>query len=227
MSIVHDLREAHREEWERVVLHPFVLKLGAGTLPRRTFAAYMAQDYLFVDALARTVAYGVAKAPSAAEARPLAAFLQTLLGAEDDLFGRVFDELGMPPPAGSRPEALPVTARFGRFVEGVGRRGTFGEIATVLYVTEGTYADWASRLVAEGQFPDDTLYQGWIDIHADPALAELVVHLGRWIDAAPAGRGPALASVFRRALRHEAAFWNAFVPSRAPSRSKMRGEPHG
>lgn len=204
----------HREAWERVVLHPFVLGLGAGTLPRRTFSAYMAQDYLFVDALARTVAYGIAKAPSAAEARPLAAFLQTLLGAEDDLFGRVFDELGMPPPAEVRPDPLPVTARFGRFVEGVGRRGTFEEIATALYVTEGTYADWASRLVAASARPDDALYRSWIDIHADPALAELVAHLGGWIDAAPAGRGPAMASVFRRALRHEAAFWNAFVPSR-------------
>ena len=223
MSIVHDLTEAHREEWERVVLHPFVLELGAGTLPRRTFAAYMAQDYLFVDALARTVAYGIAKAPSAAEARPLAAFLQTLLGAEDDLFGRVFDELGMPPPAERRPEPLPVTARFGRFVEGVGRRGTFEEIATALYVTEGTYADWASRLVAEGRRPDDALYQGWIDIHADPALAELVAHLGRWIDAAPAESEPALASVFRRALRHEAAFWNAFVPTRTKMREGRRG----
>ena len=147
-------------------------------------------------------------------ARLLSAFLQTLLGAEDDLFGRVFDELGMPPPAERRPEPLPVTARFGRFVEGVGRRGTFEEIATALYVTEGTYADWASRLVAEGRRPYDALYQSWIDIHADPALAELVAHLGMWIDAAPAESEPAMASVFRRALRHEAAFWNAFVPER-------------
>ena len=114
----------HREAWERVVRHPFVLGLGAGTLPRPAFAAYMAQDYLFVDALARTVAYGIAKAPSAAEARPLAAFLQTLLGAEDDLFGRVFDELGMPPPAERRAEPLPVTARLGRSMEGARRRGT-------------------------------------------------------------------------------------------------------
>ena len=204
----------HRKAWERVVRHPFVLSLGAGTLLRPTFAAYMAQDYLFVDALARTVAYGIAKAPSTAEARPLAAFLQTLLGAEDDLFGRVFEELGAPAPADSRPEALPVTARFGRFVTGVGRRGTFEEIATALYVTEGTYADWASRLVAEGRRPHDTLYQGWIDIHADPALAELVAHLGGWIDAAPAEREPAMAGVFRRALRHEVSFWNAFVPER-------------
>ena len=68
--------------------------------------------------------------------------------------------------------------------------------------------------MAEGRRPDDRLYQGWIDIHADPALAELVAHLGGWIDAAPPDRAPALASVFRRALRHEAAFWNAFLPSR-------------
>ncbi len=213
----------HRQGWERVVLHPFVLGLGAGTLPRRTFASYMAQDYLFVGSLARTVAYGIAKAPSAAEARPLAAFLQTLLGAEDDLFGRVFDELGMPSPVEARPDPLPVTARFGRFVESVGRRSTFEEIATALYVTEGTYADWAARLVAGGARPGDTLYRDWIDIHADPALAELVAHLGGWIDTAPPDRAPALASVFRRALRHEIAFWNAFVPSRTKMSEGGRG----
>ena len=223
MRRIERLSEAFSETWERVVRHPFVLALGDGTLPRRAFAAYMAQDYLFVDALARTVAYGVAKAPSAAEARPLGAFLQTLLGAEDDLFRRVFDELGAPPPTVSRPQPLPVTARFGRFLETVGRRGTFEEIAAALYVTEGTYADWAARLVAEGRRPDDRLYRSWIDIHADASLAELVAHLGGWSDAAPADREPALASVFRRALRHEVAFWNAFVPARAARRGERRG----
>ena len=214
MTRSEHLLAQHKEAWERVVRHPFVLALGDGTLPRQAFAAYMAQDYLFVEALTRTVAYGIAKAPSAAEARPLGAFLQTLLGAEDDLFKRVFEELGAPPPAEARPEPLPVTARFARFLSGIGRRGTFEEIAAALYVTEGTYADWASRLVAEGRRPDDTLYRGWIDIHADPSLAELVAHLGGWIDAAPAEREPALAAVFGRALRHEIAFWNAFVPAR-------------
>ena len=206
-----------------MVRHPFVLALGDGSLPRPIFAAYMAQDYLFVDALTRTVAYGIAKAPSAAEARPLGEFLQVLLGAESDLFQGVFDELGAPPPAESRPEPLPITDRFSRFLGGVGRRGTFEEIATALYVTEGTYADWASRLVAEQRRPDDRLYQSWIDIHADPSLAALVAHLGGWIDAAPADREPALASVFRRALRYEVSFWNAFVRARA----KMRREPRG
>ncbi len=136
--------------------HPFVLALGDGSLPRSVFAAYMAQDYLFVDALTRTVAYGIAKAPRPAEAKPLGDFLQTLLGAEDDLFRRVFAELGMEPPTSSPPEPLPITERFGSFLVRLGRRGTFEQIATALFVTEGTYADWASRLAAEGRRPSAT-----------------------------------------------------------------------
>ena len=204
----------HKGAWGSGVSHPVVPARGYGPLPRQAFAAYMAQDYLFVEALTRTVAYGIAKAPGAAEARPLGAFLQTLLGAEDDLFKRVFEELGAPPPAEARPEPLPVTARFARFLSGIGRRGTFEEIAAALYVTEGTYADWAARLVAEGRRPDDTLYRGRRDVPAAPPRAGPVPHRGGWIDAAPAGRGPALAAVFGRALRHEIAFWNAFVPAR-------------
>ena len=209
--------------WERMVRHPFVLALGDGSLPRPVFAAYMAQDYLFVDALVRTVAYGIAKAPGAAAAKPLGHFLQTLLGAEDDLFRRVFAELGMAPPTSSPPEPLPITERFGSFLVRLGRRGTFEQIATALFVTEGTYADWASRLADEGRRPSDALYRDWIDIHADASLKALVDYLSGCMGAATGDSSEQeLDRVFRQALRYELAFWNAFYPTRG-----ARGRAHG
>ena len=213
--------ERHRTAWERMVRHPFVLALGDGTLPRSVFAAYMAQDYLFVDALTRTVAYGIAKAPAAA--KPLGDFLQTLLGAEDDLFRRVFAELDLPSPAISRPAPLPITERFGNFMVRLGRRGTFEQIATGLFVTEGTYADWASRLAAEGRRPSDGLYREWIDIHADASLKALVDYLSGCMGAANGDSTERkLEGVFRPALRYEVAFWNAFYPTR-----EARAQAHG
>ena len=221
MSRSADLKQGHHDAWERVVRHPFVLALGDGSLPRPVFAAYMAQDYLFVDALTRTVAYGIAKAPAAA--KPLGDFLQTLLGAEDDLFRRVFAELHMPSPAISRPEPLPITERFGSFLVRLGRRGTFEQIATALFVTEGTYADWASRLAAEGRRPSDALYRDWIDIHADASLKALVDYLSGCMGAATGDSSEQeLDRVFRQALRYELAFWNAFYPTRG-----ARGRAHG
>ena len=203
--------------WERMVRHPFVLALGDGSLPRPVFAAYMAQDYLFVDALVRTVAYGIAKAPGAAAAKPLGHFLQTLLGAEDDLFRRLFATLGVAWPTGAAPEPGPVTRRFGGFLVRLGRSGSFAEIATALFVTEGTYAEWATRLVDEGRLPGDALYREWIDIHADASLAEFAAFLGRCMEApASPAEEERMERVFARVLREELAFWNAFHPERRP-----------
>ena len=223
MSRSADVKQRHQDTWARMVRHPFVLALGDGTLPRETFAAYMVQDYLFVDSLTRAVAYGIAKAPDAGEAKHLGAFLQTLLGAEDDLFRRLFATLGVAWPAGAAPEPGPVTRRFGGFLVRLGRRGSFAEIATALFVTEGTYAEWARRLVDEGRLPGDALYREWIDIHADASLAEFAAFLGRCMEA-PATRveEQRMERVFARVLREELAFWNAFHPNRRPRGKEAR-----
>ena len=183
MSIAEALRANHADAWERVVRHPFVLALGDGTLPREAFAAYMVQDYLFVDALMRTVAHGIAKSPDAIAAKGLNGFLQTLLGAEDDLFGEalttLFTTLRLSWPIPMGPESIPVTRRFCGYLSRIGERGSFASIATALFVTEGTYADWATRLVQEGRLPEDTLYRDWIRIHADTSLSDFVRFLER------------------------------------------------
>ena len=201
----------YRPAWERMVRHPFVLALGDGTLPRTAFADYMRQDYLFIDGLARLTAAGIERSPGIETAKPLGTFLQTLLGAEDDLFKGVFHDLGLAwplPPV----DPLPQTLGFQALLRRLTRRGSFAEISCALYVTEGTYADWAGRLVAEGRLPADPLYRAWIDIHADPSLAEFASFLGGCVDAADGAEETALQRVFARALTLETAFWGAFYP---------------
>lgn len=221
MTLSQDLRQEHDELWERMVRHPFVLGLGDGTLPRRAFAAYVEQDYLFIGSLVRLTAFGAAKAPDIPSAKPFGDFLGTLLGAEDALFRSFYEGLSLEwPPKPATP--LPVTHRFARFLERTGAGKTFHEIATVLAVTEGTYADWAQRLVAEGRVPDDPLYRGWIDIHAVPGLAAFARTLEGFVDATPSEKRDAVSRTYARALRDEVAFWNAFLPEGHQGPEKRR-----
>ena len=209
-------RQRHAAEWERMVRHPFVLALGRGDLPKEAFGAYMVQDYLFIDALVRTVAYGVAKAPSVQAAKPLGDFLQVLLGAEDDLFKQVFESLGREWPMHEKPEAAPVVRQFSDFLVDLGKRGSFAAIATALHVTEGTYSDWAQHLAGEGLVPDDPLYKGWIDIHAVQSLADFASYLSDCMgemDGTP--EDEALERVFQRALQYEVRFWDAVWSGRS------------
>ncbi len=228
MNGCEQLRERYAADWERMVTHPFVAGLGDGSLPREAFARYMTQDYLFIDTLMRLVASGVGRAPSVRAAKPLGEFLQTLLGAEDALFDNVFTRLDIERPDRAR-DILPVAARFTRFLLGLARRAPFELIATALYVTEGTYSDWAKRLTAAGVTTRDPLYRGWIDIHAEQSLEDFANYLAQHAASAEGG-GARAERVFVRTLRYEIAFWDEFAPTSksvpAPVRKDRRGTVH-
>ena len=198
-----------------MVRHPFVLALGEGTLPQRTFADYMVQDYLFIGALTETVASAAARVPDPATAKPLNDFLQSLAGAEEVLFRRNFDELGVPWPDAGAFQPVPAMERFCAFLVGLAHHGTFAELVTALFVTEGTYYDWATRLVSEGRYPDHTLYREWIDLHADKALGDFVAFLNDCMEApsdSPATESD-MERVFTTVLGLELEFWDAFWPA--------------
>ena len=91
----------------------------------------------------------------------------------------------------------------------VGLEGGFDEIAAVLYVTEGTYLDWGTRLIEQGKRPDNPIYREWIDIHGPQVLGDLVGWLGGRLDAADKAALPRIEELFHAALRYEYLFWEA------------------
>ena len=51
--------------WGKIFAHPFLKDIKEGTLPLETFRYYLAQDYLYLEGFARTVAVALSKAPNA------------------------------------------------------------------------------------------------------------------------------------------------------------------
>ena len=189
--------------------HPFVLELGDGTLPVDKFKRYFVQDYLFVEDLSRTIGLTVAKAPDLDSARRFHEFLGLVLGAEDALFLRGFEALGVPEREFRSARKLPTTAAFADFLVRLGYEGTYRELCTALYVTEGVYLDWAERLRQDGARPDVPAYQEWIDIHAEEALGPFVRFLEAAVDTGLVDpeTETRLGEIFESALRHELKFW--------------------
>ena len=54
----------------------------------------------------------------------------------------------------------------------------------MLFVTEGTYLDWGTRLIIAGKEPDNAIYDEWITIHGPDVLGELVEWLRSYLDSA-------------------------------------------
>jgi thiaminase/transcriptional activator TenA len=210
MSLTSELRHKYRDLWRRMVFHPFVVEMGEGTLPVEKFRRYFLQDYVFVRDLVSMTAMGIAKAPDFLAASKLDQFLAGVLDPENDLFVRAFKELGASEVDYSSANASPTTQAFGDFLVRTGLEGTFEDIITVLYVTEGTYLDWGARLMEAGKRPSNPIYREWIEIHGPQALGALVKWMGDYLDEADIGsRRPRIERIFRTALRYECLFWEA------------------
>ena len=209
MTLTQELREKHNALWERMVTHPFVTEMGDGTLPLEKFRTYFIQDYLFGRSMVPMVAHGIAKAPDTARAYELNRFLTLILDPESDLFVRSFRELGVPEEEYANAAPLPVTQAFGDFMVRTGVEGDFWDIIAVLAVTEGTYLDWARRLIEAGKRPGNTVYQEWIDIHAPEVLDGIAGWTSRQLDMIDPHRRPRAESIFLTSLRYEYLFWEA------------------
>ena len=113
--------------------------------------------------LAKVMGMSVVKAPSLKAAHPLSPFLETLLNAENALFFRAFEEMGVPPEEYPKAQVLPTGLALANFMLAVAHEGSFAEIVTMLLATEWTYYDWASRLDQAGKHPPQGTYQEWIE----------------------------------------------------------------
>jgi thiaminase/transcriptional activator TenA len=80
----------------------------------------------------------------------------------------------------------------------------------LLYVTEGTYLDWGTRLLEAGKQPDHPIYREWIELHSPAVLNGLVSWIEEHLDQANLEhRRTRLEQIFRTALRYEYLFWEA------------------
>jgi len=210
LNLTEELRQKYKVLWQKMTFHPFIEEMGDGTLPAEKFKRYFLQDYVFVNDLVSMTALGISKAPDFRAASMLNNFLTGILSPENDLFVRAFKELGAPESEYSQASATPTTQAFGDFLMRVGLEGTFEDIITALYVTEGTYLDWGTRLINEGKRPANPIYMEWIEIHGPDVLGELVSWMGRHLDGADTGnRRAEIERIFHTSLRYEYLFWES------------------
>jgi len=193
-----------------MVSHPFVVELGDGTLPVDKARVYFLQDYVFVRDLVSMTALGVARAPDLESAGILNGFLSGILSPENDFFKRAFTELGVTREDALSATAMPTTRAFGDFMVRVGLEGSFEDILAVLYVTEGTYLDWGTRLIEAGKVPEQEVYREWISLHGPETLSRFVEWTQSRLDSEDFSLDRIrLEGIFLTALRYELLFWDA------------------
>tara|TARA_R110002049_G_scaffold188402_2_gene356818 strand:- start:29430 stop:30113 length:684 start_codon:yes stop_codon:yes gene_type:complete len=202
------------QTWQDYTHHSFVEGLRDGTLPRRSFLKYLAQDYVFLVHFARAWALGVIKAETHEEMRICAGTVDALVNLEMSLHVSICAEEGIDEAtlhgAAEEIENLAYT----RYVIDAGLQGDFIDLMAALAPCVMGYGEIGLRLAQDKA--DDTPYAAWIDTYAHPDYQAVCRDVGAMIDGAvarrigdlgTAPRAQAVQDRFTKATALEVGFW--------------------
>ncbi len=212
MDVFERLRASAADDWTRYVDHPFVRRLGAGTLPEAAFRAYLVQDYLFLIQFARAYALAAYKSRTPADIRVAQAGLSAILD-ETDLHVRLCARWGIGPDDLAATPEHPATVAYTRFVLDQGAAGDLLDLHVALAPCVVGYAVIGRALAPQGvEALAGHPYREWIaDYAGEPyqaVAARARVHLDDLASRAlTEARLPHLVATFTAASRLEADFW--------------------
>jgi thiaminase/transcriptional activator TenA len=180
--------------------HPFVSRLGDGSLDREIFAGYVAQDAFFLESFARAYALALARSSDT----------PTLL-ALAGLIGGVSEELGLHASYAARwgidmsdVEPASATLAYTEFLLATAVTGGLGMVFAAMTPCMRLYA-WLGATLDESAAGQ---YAQWVQTYADPSFEQLASRLERLLDE-QADDSPAVRAAYRRAMRLELAFFDA------------------
>lgn len=201
------LKSAAMSDWQAYVRHPFVRRLGDGSLPEAAFRAYLVQDYLFLVQFARAYALAAYKGRTIADIAAAQAGLAAILD-ETALHLRLCARWGIADPGGVPERAA--TVAYTRFVLDCGAAGDLLDLHVALSPCVVGYAE-IGRALAPAAVPGHP-YGEWIAEYAGEPYQAVAASARRHLDdlaarALTERRFPELAATFAAASRLEAAFW--------------------
>ncbi|NIR44335.1 MAG: hypothetical protein GWN99_00235 [Gemmatimonadetes bacterium] len=190
--------------WDRILSHRFLQQTRDGVIPQETFANWMRQDYLFVEAAIPFIAALMPRAPL--EHRQALGGSLPVLEKELELFKERAKKVGV-----DLEDVEPsfVNHAYVQFLLASAYTKSYAGAFTVLYVAEKAYYD--SWMVVRAGIDHESIwfpfvenwtsdaFRGWVDF--------LQTSLDELADGVGAGERREMATLFELTARYELAFW--------------------
>lgn len=199
---IHDI-------WPRIMGHPFLRELHAGTLDRRRFAYFVSQDYAYLGDFARVLALGAARAPGREELRFFLDQAQGVFTVESALHETLARDLEVPPQALGRGPRGPATDAYADFLLHHAFAGDFARLCMAILPCYWVYRRVGEELARLSPSPDP-LYRAWIETYAADGYGRSVqaqLRIANRLGEENPARREEFIGIFRRGVQHEWEFW--------------------
>lgn len=192
-----------------ILAHPFVRRIGDGTLPKESFRFYLAQDYVFLIAYARVLALAAAKAPDLETMGRLATLLDATLDTEMTLHREYCAGFGLSAADLEATTAAPACRAYTDHLLATAWSGALGEICAALVPCQHGYAEIATALAPDAA--EDNPFSEWIAAYASKEYRDLAEWTCALTDRLAAEAGPGerarMAAAYDASAARELAFW--------------------
>ncbi len=202
-SLADSLWDRNRALAEAAFEHPFVQGIASGELARATFAHYLGQDAVFLDAFCRAYALGLAKSP---DREGLIAFKELLDAAADEL--RLHTGYAARWRVDLHQAADPATSAYTDFLLAVAALEPVGHIAAAMTPCMRLYAHLGQQLAAHTK--PESPYRDWVDTYSSAEFEALARRLEALLDRY-GGDPDRLAVLYHQAMELELRFFDGAV----------------
>jgi thiaminase/transcriptional activator TenA len=200
-SLSASLWHQNRVIAEAALEHMFVRGIASGELARATFAHYVGQDAVFLDAFCRSYALALAKSP---DREALIAFSELLDAAADEL--RLHRGYAARWGVDLHQAADPATSAYTGFLLAVAALEPVGHIAAAMTPCMRLYAYLGQQLAAHTK-PDGP-YREWVETYSSAEFEGLARRLEDLLDRY-GGEDDRLAVLYHKAMELELRFFDA------------------
>ena len=207
-SLAHALWHRNRALAEAALEHRFVQGIASGELAQATFAYYVGQDAVFLDAFCRAYALALAKSP---DRDALGAFRELLDAAVDEL--RLHEGYAARWGVNLHQSADPATSAYTHFLLAVAALEPVGHIAAAMTPCMRLYAYLGQRLAAHTK--PDSPYREWMEAYSSAEFEALTQRLEALLDRY-GGDDDRVAAVYHQALELELRFFDAAARREKP-----------
>jgi thiaminase/transcriptional activator TenA len=192
--------------WDAIYSHPFLTEIKNGTLPLEKFKYYIAQDYLYLEGFARTVATVLAKAPNAQLLEELSH--RVLTPVERPLHQQLLEAVGLTVDEINSMGRSPTNTAYVNHMMATASMYGLGPTAAALLPCPWTYHLMKERVGAS----DHPVYSKWTAFYVGGFLENSVTAWRSFVDRSAEGAHPieleAMRSAFITSIRYEYMFWN-------------------
>jgi thiaminase/transcriptional activator TenA len=210
MTLSDECYAAAKPIWDAQLEHPFVKRLGDGSLEVDRFRHWVLQDYLYLKEFARVFAWAVAKSDRLDAMGWYAGVLNLTLNTEMELHRTYAARFGISPEELEAESMWPTTRAYTDFLVRTSADGDMADLLAALLPCAWGYVHIGQHLAQQNP-PEDQRYADWIGQYSSQEFAEaaewLKAELDRVAASASEEKRKRLIDLFVLSSRYEWEFW--------------------